>query len=392
MAMDPVAVAPRSHRWGPIAIFVFTVVASGFVILDGLAPVSGFTSSHYLFTYQDGFLRRALIGSAVALLRSDAPVPEELPGRIGLVFLGLLVCLTGLLAAAAWRRGRPDAVVLLIGLFVGASQLRILAFDVGKFDTLLLVLTVGSALCALGPPKVAHPVVGLLSVLGVLSHELHLVAGVPLAVAMVALRSGQDVRTRVRAALLAAAPATMVGVALAIVAGAPPGGSAAAANARMVARAGFEVRDSAAFIQDLSVLESIRMTISVVLGRPTAILVSVLVALPTIFAGLVLLRGTLRRGWLKNDGDVAVLMMSALSPLALLPLGFDWYRWLTIAAINTIAAALWRQASGAQVGAADAGSISDRSGPIVIGLVLTCILLGSISLSTALSALTNLLS
>ncbi len=361
---------------GPIAgaiAGVVVVLVGGLVVLGGLAPVSGFTRTHYLFTYQDGFLRRALVGSVVALLGPDR-VTADVPLLLGVAYLMTLVLMVGGLVAQAWRRGDPTVVLLLATLFVGASQLRILANDVGKFDALLLALTVVVALLSGLDTRWPIVVIALLGVIGVLVHELHLVAGVPVAVAMVGLRAGRA-KGRVMTAAAVALPPLIVGGLLALLAGDPPGGSVAAAEARMALRAGFSLEDSAAFVQGLDPAASIRMTLDVLRAETGPMLRTVLVAVPPALAGVLLIRSGRERSprpapW--------VLATAALTPVLLLPLGFDWYRWLTIAVMNLIVVGLRLQVGADASVRPDDGSARTPGVILMVAAVALSLVLPSI--------------
>ncbi len=375
----------------PLLVGSVVTAVSGLVILDSLAPVSGFTLSHYLFTYQDGFVRRALVGSILAAFGDGAPVTVDLPAMLGLGYLAVLVLLVAALVALAWERGDRRTTLLLAALLVGSSQLQILAFDVGKFDGLLLALTAAAALASLRAGRGAPVIVATFGVVGVLVHELHLVAGVPLAAAMVALGPARGTRGRLATGVAVALPAALTGLILALLAGRPPGGSVAAAEALMAARAAFTLEESAAFVQGLSVTASVRQTFGVLLARPVPILTSVLVAVPPAAAALLLLRGR-PGGGARGRRDEGVLAVAALSALLLLPLGFDWYRWLTISVVGLIIAGLWTQAAPStdRIGAPTDGS-EDGPGLMALSLVLLSLVLGSVSLSSALTTLAGLL-
>lgn len=385
---------PRfSSRIRELLVGGITAAAALLGILSAIAPVSGFTLTHYLFTYSDGFLRRALVGSVIAAA-GIGPVPEGLPARIGFGYLVLLVVLVSMLVVRGWRHGDRTSVLLLATLFVGASQLQVLAFDVGKFDGLLLALTASAALVTVGGGRSAAMSVAAIGVIGVLVHELHLLAGVPLATAMVALGGGRGGPSRKRSVALAAVPASLVGLVLAVLAGDPPGGSLASAEARMAARAAFPIGESATFVQDLGLMDTVRMTFDVLAARPTSMVVSVLVAVPSAAAAMLLLLGG--RSARTNGGDglqdaggrrpQVILAAASLSPLAILPLGFDWYRWVTIAVVNLIIAALWWQASPRRASKEWAGATAPPGLGLFV-LVALSLVLASVSVTAAIENL-----
>jgi len=364
------------------------------VMLSQIQPANDITADHYLFTYQDGFVRRALIGSLLALLTSDAPVTRELITLLGIGHLVLLIGLGAILVGLAWGRGDRRTVVLLAALFVGSPQAMVLAYGTGKFDALLLSLTALAALAILRARRIAIVVAVLASLVGVLVHEIHAVAGVPLIIALLIARHGTTTRMRLLLPLIVGIPAVVIALAIGI--GATTiGDPLEAAQALAAARAGFGTPAEAALVQTLSFRENLAWTAAVMRGRPLALLATVLVAVPAAVAAALLARRPARSrdaavpaGLGPIGGATSLLdrlgmllahprtpLLAAFAPILLFPVGFDWYRWVAMAVTNLVLLGLWRQAGGDRT-----LDPSDSDGPGMlagIAVLFTLVLAGS---------------
>jgi hypothetical protein len=392
-----------SQRSGVLSSpLVFGAVASvgALVVLSQVQSANDFTANHYLFTYQDGFVRRALIGSMVGGLLGSSAVTRELVTLVGVGILLLFVSLGALLAARAWARGDRVTVVLLAALLVASPQTLVLANDTGKFDSLLLSFTAATALAVLVGRRTGLVVAGLTGLVGVLVHEIHALAGVPLALALLVARHGTTTRDRFVLPLLAGAPAA---IAVLIVGLSPsfPGGSLAAAQELLAARAAFTIEDGTAIVQGLSLRENIVWTASVVRGTYRSLLATVLVAVPAAVAAVLLARRRLAEPNEAVPSGSSILdrfgalpahprtpLIAAFSPLLLMPLAFDWYRWVAMVVMNLVILGLWTQAAG--VGGHDSGrSPLDGRGPGLpaVVAVIASLVLAAFSPSTAVANL-----
>jgi hypothetical protein len=106
-------------------------------------------------------------------------------------------------------------------------------------------------------------------------------------------------------------------------------------------------------------------------------------AAPAAVAAVLLLRSAPGVASTPRTTQPHLLLLAASSPLLLLPLGFDWYRWVTLAVVNLVLAGLWHQAArpagGTSGDAAGRDVRMDGPGPAVIGAVLIAIVLGGLS-------------
>jgi hypothetical protein len=386
--------------------FAVTAAAGLVVALSQVQPANDITADHYLFTYQDGFVRRALVGSLLAVVGRDAAVTREFVTLLGIGYLVILIGLGATLVGIGWARGDRRTVTLLAALLVASPSAMVLAHGTGKFDALLLSLTALAALAILGGRRIALVGAILAAMAGVLVHEIYAASGVPLIVALLVARHGTSTRSRLLLALSVAVPVTIAAIAIGLGAS-TVGLPLEAAQALAASRAGFDTAAEAALVQVTSFRGNIAWTAAVVRSRPLALLATVLVAVPAGIAATLLARRPQIAGRrqplaqssgragrpsvpLEHLGMLLVHprtpLLAALSPLLLFPIGFDWYRWAAIAVTNLVLLGLWRQAGGDRVDDPLATQLQhDEQGPSMLATVavLLTLVLAATSPSTA---------
>lgn len=334
-----VAARRRGEALSPIGAFAAVVVAGLLVIERNLAVTDDWVATHYLFSYQDGLYKRALVGSVLRLITRDAILTIELVTALGLLLLLAFVLLAALLTAAAIGRDREHATTaLLLGVLVVAStHTRTLIIDVGRFDVLLLVLLIVIALLSAWDARAGLVALPPLLIASMLVHEISLVATAPLMTLMVLHRLRS--LDRPRPWLLAGVGAATLSATIAVAFLATAGRTRDAAEAAMLAaaqRAGFAPTRDAIMIQSSSTLENVQLALGRLISvGPLAVLILLAVALPA----LVLAReATFVAG---PSRSATVLGVAALSPLALMLVGTDYGRWTMLAVLNVLVLALW---------------------------------------------------
>lgn len=332
-----------ARRWtdgtSPTPALVAVVLVGLLVIERNLTTTGEWVASHYLFSYQDGLRKRALVGSTLRAVAGDVTVTVELVTALGLLQLLLFVMLAALLTAAVVRRDRRNAMTtLLLGMLVVAStHARTLVVDVGRFDVLLLSCLIVVALMSLWDARAGLVTLPPLLVAGTLIHEISLVATAPLMVLMVLHRLRS--LNRARTWLLAGVGATTLAATVAATFVATAGRSRDIAETAMLTasrRAAFVPTSDAIMIQSSSTMDNVLLT----LGRlaevgPVAVLLLLLVAVP---ACVLAYEATLRHD---RNRAAHLLGVSALSPLLLMLVGTDYGRWTVLAVLNVLILALW---------------------------------------------------
>lgn len=371
---------PRATTIGASAGPLAAVLLVGVLVVERNLTMTGeWVATQYLFTYQDGLRRRALVGSVLRLVSPDAPVTLELVTALGLLQLLVFVTLAALLTSAVVRREHAErTTALILGLLVVAStHTRMLVVDVGRSDVLLLSLLLVVALLTIRDPRAGLVALPPLIIVGLLVHDIALIATAPLMTAMVLHRIQQLDRPRPWIAALAASAGLTAVAALGFLATAGRDrGVAESAIAAAGGRATFPPTPDAVWIQSSSTVDNVRLALGRVMDvGPIPVLVLLLVAIP---ACLIALGATTLRH--DRSRSTRVLGAAALSPLLLMLVGTDYGRWTTLAVLNALVLSLWSRGVvpwGHRDGAEPRRPALDARRPGILLLVILAIVLPS---------------
>jgi hypothetical protein len=376
----------RSAGVSPIGAFAALTLLGLVVIERNLTSTSSWIATHLLFSYQDGFRRRALVGTLVQHLLGPEPVTQAFATALGLSALVLFVLLAGLLTASALRARADRAMIILpLGvLLVASTHTRALVLDNGRFDVLLLSITLLVALIALHRPMVAAALVGPLAIIALAVHEIALLAVVPLVFAMVRERlATQPTRAPAGQRILAAGASGAGAFAGWLILTGRLAEEVARERVTAIARrATFPPTDEAVDIHSASSVETILMTLAKVaeVGPvPLLALVAVSVPLAWLAVDAMVRPREDERPWgaaaLLQTGSPTALMVASVSPLLLMFLGVDHGRWFVLAALNLVIAAIfWQALHSPEV---DASERAAPAGPKMLVLLLFAVLLPS---------------
>ncbi|MGH7383954.1 MAG: hypothetical protein ACREKG_02160, partial [Candidatus Rokuibacteriota bacterium] len=184
LELEPRGQTPVWGRFAPWAAGL-AAVCGGYATGDG---VSDWNVTHWLFTYDLEFTRRALVGTLVWGMVEPDP---DLARRLG---VGLLIgCSAALILFAAWSlRGRPAAFRAGFAVLTVAcpATLTQFGYDCGRLDQLNLILFLAALVLIVRGPVAAPLGVALLTAIALLVHEAFLIIHVPVLVGMMIHRSG----------------------------------------------------------------------------------------------------------------------------------------------------------------------------------------------------------
>jgi hypothetical protein len=300
---------------------------------DATLPPGGYLYSQ--LTYEDGFIRRGLLGSVVSIVRRGGPTDDIAGLVLGVHLLASLLIIVvlglwlGYLILSVADRAGAWLLVAVSGLFLSSQFLPTLGFLGGFVDGVLIaVLVAAAALVASGRLVTGS----LVAAAGPLLHETFLALWVPVAVAGLALWLRDGHRERRRAVWLMAPLVTTVLV-LAL-----HDESALARQVRSI------VPDdaSATWIIDAQFHQSAVVSVRATIERlPTswdvdlwALVVFTLPALVTIALVVLAYRGRL------GHWDVIALVAAVVSPMAILLVATDISRFLVIVNLVTFTVVL----------------------------------------------------
>jgi len=324
--------------WVPAIVFVTSAVI---VQTPTLSP--SWTGTHWLFSYEFGFLKRGLVGTLVT------PV-VPLTTFADLVAVSLVTSLITFTAffwwilLPAWRTGLSLYLSLWVAFAVlHSGTLQNLWFDPLRFDQInlwLLLLTL--ATIARTGPKTSTAAVGVLGILSLLVHEAAFFTTLPVMLGALAFRLSSTATPR---------PWRWMG-ALAVLFTLVTFLIGTLGRLRMTCEkylehlqsiVEFEVAPRSVAVLTRSLDENMAMTLAH-LGRGTVIqghLVLALLLVPTgvVCVGLVRdLRAQVRP---TLPGVTYPFLAASLSPLALYGLGLDFFRWWALATLNFFVAVAW---------------------------------------------------
>lgn len=116
---------------------VYWMIGAVSGVMWGGAP-GNWRATHWLFTYQNGIPRRALPGSLLSL------TGDLTYGRITVVSVALYVVVVGLLgwSLSGLTDGDGKRLLTVLILLVSPVGFPFLAANIGRFDTILIILTV----------------------------------------------------------------------------------------------------------------------------------------------------------------------------------------------------------------------------------------------------------
>lgn len=112
------------------------------LFLNGTSYLSDWNYTHYLFNYDDGFVKRGVVGDFLKTLVGH--VSYDFVNFVSYVFLGGLSFLFFLFVSKPYvgYGGRLGAFLLMIFAATSPATLQHFAFDVGRFDLIIYIVFV----------------------------------------------------------------------------------------------------------------------------------------------------------------------------------------------------------------------------------------------------------
>jgi hypothetical protein len=151
-----------------------SLVVMVLAVLRGLQLPLLWTSTHYLFTYDEGFAKRGLFGQFLAFLLGDARYHYQTLATVAFVVLALLL----LVITVVGIRQRNPYYLIFLGGPAGAYLFQ----EVGYLDQVVYLLAVAGALAALRFPRWRLPLTLLPGLVSLFVHEGALFTTCPLLV------------------------------------------------------------------------------------------------------------------------------------------------------------------------------------------------------------------
>ncbi|MEO0946469.1 MAG: hypothetical protein AAFY06_16880 [Pseudomonadota bacterium] len=303
---------------------------AGVLALNGVERTGTWTATHWLFSYEHGFVKRGLVGTLLSPVFDTITIQT-----VTYLYLGFVVLAAGMLGFLIWRTllraaTGPTALVLACFLVTSPGALQQWLGDVGRFDVFGLILICLTFMVV----RRAGATVGLVAVsicaaLAIFIHEGFLFWVAPMGLAFWVWQHSPK---RCNLVLATGALVCLVGL-TAWVSGTSYSDRFAFDDAKseLQERAEFTVNQRSLMIHYRSFAENISYS-SERAWTSDRLLGQVLGAAYLVFMALWLFAGNWRR--------TAVLLVACVGALGLIPLGHDLARWFAMIACNLLFALL----------------------------------------------------
>ena len=335
--------------------FVIALSVGLVVVGSNIGRTNKWVASHLLFTYEDGFVRRALIGSLIAAVAPGQEISTALATGLGIAILAVFVIIASFLVSTAMSTHQAKVPVMMAGAILLASgHTKTFAIDVGRFDIILVIASVLCGFAILHSLRLGSMVALVLGTAAVLVHENAVIVVFPLVVSMLVVRRSIDLKQSrdcgadglsFAFALLGMVVLTGAAVSLPTVAQE----TVDAAIERSGQRATFAPSASAFSVQSSGLREN--LVIMMDFWRddafPAAIVLLIALLPAAVIAWSAARSAHLPRvslALLPPHATIdapALILAAASSPLLLMIVGVDYGRWTAITVANMAIAALW---------------------------------------------------
>ncbi|HCP81440.1 MAG TPA: hypothetical protein DIT67_07535 [Octadecabacter sp.] len=304
---------------------------------DGLVP-SNYKTLHFMLNYDAEFLKRGLVGEIFSLL-GFSPWGAA-PGVFTLMVLLLLSGLYVLGAYALLRqRGHPVLALMLIALWASPAALPHLAADFGRFDALLILLlgVWAGCSCAL-PAKLSLLLLAIVGCVSLLIHEITLLVTMPIGLVLWLIRYDKPLISFSTLAF-----GVIISLVFTLVWIFGNGDILTPESLTELISKNYGIGDYSIKLMLLVLFGDLSENVTYS-ARQAAYYDPVHQHLKflAIMSGFILIQGTMvatairrlpRHSW--------SAIMACLTPLALYPFGFDYFRWLSFVLINMTVLSIW---------------------------------------------------
>lgn len=328
----------RAAGWVAAVVAVVWLRANPQLFASGTSYLIDWNYTQLLFTYDGGFIKRGLLGEVLSYW--PGRLSYAVASFVSYALLGLFVVAFVAVFVRVWRaaRGRTGALWLMLLAVGSPATLGHFAEDVGRVDIVVLTLAIGLllGLCRLGRARrgASTTLVLIVNGLAILIHEAAFFMIMPLTLAWWRYQDA----TRIGAAWQLACLGALTTLTYLV---STRGGYTAQPLAEHFAElqcvyGAHVARGSLSVLHHTGLMENMRHTLTEGF-RPARLMhhgVLTAVLLPfgyLAFSVLAAVRSELNRtAWL--------VLVAALSPLALYPLGHDHFRWWSLAITNVLLA------------------------------------------------------
>lgn len=330
---------PATWKFWAIIASVFALFflrASPKLFIEGRSYVGNWSYTHFLFTYDDGFIKRGLVGDT--LNRIFGHVSYELVSTIAYLAFFILAAMMIRLSTQPWHAAgkRQGALLFAIIAVTSPATLQHFAQDVGRFDVFLYLIAL-PAMYGLSRASGDQRVISFFIVTAPLSLALLIHEAAFFIVAPMVIAYWIFIDSSRRALIYQAATIAIMFIATYLIS---TRGNYQASSLDVHLESLRAIYGSRVVESSLSVLhnttleENIGRTLGTAFDYSRALHhVAMLVFMSPFFYMVFKLARLLRESC---PPKALLLLLASLSPLALYPLGHDHFRWWSLAITNII--------------------------------------------------------
>lgn len=309
-----------NYRFLLLAIFAILVSFKALPV-----NISTWCLTHWLFTYKYGFIKRGLIGTLVSTFN---PSPSFNSLVVCSVIVNAILLFALLVYTAPMLRDNSNAWFLFLLLFFGSSAVQNFSYDIGRFDQFgLLILLV--ALVILKNKPAFQCLIIPLCALGILIHESFFLAFFPFILAATLHKKQNHLALTLTFFVLIVFSLAMVFGGASI--------DESSYTTALASKTDFAPVDLSIATLYWRLKDNVAYSIGSLFNKETLIyhVWLLLWQLPVLMGLCAVIRSVyMTARQLKETYSFALLFACSLSPLALYPVGKDFYRWIALAMTN----------------------------------------------------------
>jgi hypothetical protein len=307
-----------------ILLIIVTILSSQFTLVDD------WKATHWLMSYDLEFIKRGAVGSITSNI-STLPISlEQISFAAYCVYFLLAISLV-LYIAPAFKNDK----ILITLLLSSGFALQQLGYDIGRFDQIVLLLTLITLKIiplAQSKPALVTALLILISGLSIAIHEASALIAIPVtfsALSIFMIKSDESYRYPSIYLI------SSISIFFAIIIIGRPTTSPEQWLVFLQSKSDFEINLNSAAVTHNSLKDNIQISFERLFNMRTANRMFLVIFFSSVY--LYVMYKVFKKQLLKEDNRIVFLaLIPIIATIPLYFLGIDYYRWLAIAMLNTL--------------------------------------------------------
>jgi len=307
-----------------LALILVAIFSSQFDLVED------WKGTHWLMSYELEFIKRGFVGSAAPYLFSFPISLEQISTASYAVYFLLSIFLI-LYVAPAFK----DDILLITLLLSSGFALQQLGYDIGRFDHIVLLLTLTSLkiipLCKSNPAVITILLI-LLSALSMLVHEAAALIAIPLTFSALSITMIKNEKSYLPPSIYLASSICIFFVIIIV-------GSPTTPPEQWIAflqsKANFTINLNSAAVTHNSLQDNIQISIERLISTKTANRMLLVFVFSSSYI-YIIYRIFQKQLINENRSIVFLTLLPIIATIPLFFLGLDYYRWIALAMLNTL--------------------------------------------------------